>query len=168
MLAPAGLLTKTYNGLVPNHRPLTSKREYPFGEYVARDVCEGDLNSPHRAAALRTGTNQERGAVNSFRESIRSAKRGFAVVGVLTVLLSGLCASGGALADRGNERRSGSAGFERFVFPGGDRGNSRREAIREDQRRERRMSDEQRQQLRRDIDEAGRDIYRRPRRFRGE
>ncbi len=37
-----------------------------------------------------------------------------------------------------------------------------------DERRQRRLSDEQRQQLRRDIDEAGRDIYRRPRRFRDE
>lgn len=104
--------------------------------------------------------------MNSFRNSNRSARL---VLGrVVAVLLAALCASGGALAERGGDRGGGAARFERFVFPGGDRGNPRREAIREDQRRERRMSEEQRQQLRRDIDEAGRDIYRRPRRFRGE
>ncbi|MBK6972974.1 MAG: hypothetical protein IPH26_08460 [Sterolibacteriaceae bacterium] len=86
----------------------------------------------------------------------------------MAVLLAALCASGDALAERGGDRGGGAARFERFVYPGGDRGNPRREAIREDQRRDRRMSEEQRRQLRRDIDEAGRDIYRRPRRFRGE
>lgn len=86
---------------------------------------------------------------------------------VLAVLLSGSCASGSVLAERGGERRGGGERFDRFVFPGGARDNAQRDAIREDdQRRQRRMSEEQRQQLRRDIDEAGRDIYRRPRRFR--
>lgn len=104
-------------------------------------------------------------AVNKDLGSKQSAIWRIMLGAVFAALLSGLCASGSALADRGGERRGG--GFDRFVFPGGARDNAEREAIREDQRRQRRLSEEQRQQLRRDIDEAGRDIYRRPpRRFR--
>lgn len=71
-----------------------------------------------------------------------------------------------AWADRGGERRGGDRSAERYGYPDVRRGTAERDAAREE-RRERRMSEEQRQQLRRDIDEAGRDIYRRyPRRFR--
>lgn len=107
-------------------------------------------------------------AVNTVFGSKQSAKRRFLLGGVLAIFFSGLCLSGSAQAERGGERRGGGDRFDRFVVPGGARDNSAREAIRDDQRRQRRMSEEQRQQLRRDIDEAGRDIYRRPRRFRDE
>lgn len=99
------------------------------------------------------------------RESKSMTARRRVVGAVLALVFSGLFASGSAFAERG-DRRGGAPGFDRFVLPGGARDHAERDAIREDQRRQRRMSEEQRQQLRRDIDEAGRDIYRRPRRFR--
>ena len=111
------------------------------------------------------GTDERHGqAVNTVRDSKQSSTRRLVLGALVAVMLSSLCVSGSAMADRGERR--GGGGFDRFVFPGGARDNAEREAIRDDQRRQRRMSEEQRQQLRRDIDEAGRDIYRRPRRFR--
>ncbi len=101
--------------------------------------------------------------MDGVRDSRQSVWRRLALGAAIAALVSGACLSGNAWAERG-ERRGEAVGFERFVFPGAQRDNAQREAIRED-RRQRRMSEEQRQQLRRDIDEAGRDIYRRPRRF---
>lgn len=102
--------------------------------------------------------------MDGVRDSWQSVWRRLALGAAIAALLSGACLSGNAWAERG-ERRGEAARFERFVLPGGDpRDAAQREAIRDD-RRQRRMSDEQRQQLRRDIDEAGRNIYRRPRRF---
>jgi len=116
---------------------------------------------------LGSGETDERNGqtVDSVPHSKQSAERRFALGVIVAVFLSGCCLSGSALADRG-DRRGG--GFDRFTFPGAARDNPQREANRDDQRRQRRMSEEQREQLRRDIDEAGRDIYRRPRRGRGQ
>lgn len=125
------------------------------------------LSAPAAGLAIRLGDRTDERYAQTVRtpqHSKRSAGRGKLLVAAFAVLLAGLCASGGALAERG-ERRGGGMVFDRFAFPGGARDNAEREAMREDQRRQRRMSEEQRQQLRRDIDEAGRDIYRRPRRF---
>ena len=85
--------------------------------------------------------------------------------GLLAAFCCVLMAGGPALADRGFDRRGDDRGAGRFAFPDDRRGMAERDALREE-RRQRRLSEEQRQQLRRDIDEAGRDIYRRPRRFR--
>jgi hypothetical protein len=130
----------------------------------------GTLTAPLPVPAFRLGGgthDRYEQTVNTVRDSKQSTKRSFVLRAILAVLFSALFLSDSALADRG-ERRGGGTGFDRFVVPGGARDNPAREAIREDQRRQRRLSDEQRQQLRRDIDEAGRDIYRRPRRFRDE
>jgi len=90
-----------------------------------------------------------------------------ALLGLAALFACVLFATGDARADRGRDGRGGERFMDRFSFPDRARGRDEREAVRED-RRQRRLSDEQRQQLRRDIDEAGRDIYRRPRRFRDE
>jgi hypothetical protein len=103
--------------------------------------------------------------VDGVRDSKQSVWRRLALGTAMAILLSGACLSDTARAERGERRGEGAgAGFDRFVFPGAPRDQAQREALRDD-RRQRRMSEEQRQQLRRDIDEAGRNIYRRPRRF---
>lgn len=99
-----------------------------------------------------------------MRNSSKSGPgRRFFVRAVLAAVVSGFVFSGSALAERG-DRRGGFERFDRFAPPGGNRADDRDAAAREEQRR-RRLSPEQRDQIRRDIDEAGRDIYRRPRRF---
>ena len=100
-------------------------------------------------------------------DSTLGTSRRRALYGLVALVVCGFLAAGDALADRGRDGRGGDRFVDRFSFPDRGRGRDDRETLREE-RRQRRLSDEQRQQLRRDIDEAGRDIYRRPRRFRDE
>lgn len=85
---------------------------------------------------------------------------------VIWVMLAWLAASASALADSRQKNRQradrGAPPAERI-----DEGNWRDDARRrrrDDAEERYRLSDEERAQLRRDIEEAGRDVYRRPRR----
>ena len=100
-------------------------------------------------------------------DSTHGTSRRRALYGLVALAVCGFLAAGDVLAERGRDGRGGDRFADRFSFPDRGRARDERETLR-DERRQRRLSDEQRQQLRRDIDEAGRDIYRRPRRLRDE